>query len=94
MYKKGYVRCWANSEGYSCRGGSFIGKDGAKLWGQCSKCEVIDSATVAFRIPREIKIMGRSLTAVSSIIKPEAQGEMFGEILVLSRAGTGFKEFP
>jgi PAS domain-containing protein len=94
MYQKGYIRCWANSEGYSCRGGSFIGKDGAKLWGQCSKCEVIDSVAAAFRRPREIKIMGRSLTAVSSIIKPESQGEMFGEVLVLSRAKTSLKESP
>ena len=94
MYKKDYVRCWANSEGYSCRGGSFTGKDSSKLWGQCSKCEVIGSAAEAFRRPREIKIMGRPLTAVSSIIKPESQGEMFGEILVLSRAGTRFEELP
>ena len=94
MYKKDYVRCWANSEGYSCRGGSFIGKDSSKLWGQCSKCEVIGSAAEAFRRPREIKIMGRPLTVVSSIIKPESQGEMFGEILVLSRAGTRFEDLP
>jgi PAS domain-containing protein len=94
MYQKDYVRCWANSEGYSCRGGSFAGNDGAKLWGQCSKCEVIDSAAAAFRRPREIKIMGRSMMAVSSIIKPESQGEMFGEVLVLSRAKTSFKESP
>jgi PAS domain-containing protein len=92
MYQKDYVRCWANSEGYSCNGGSSSGKDGAKLWGQCSKCEVIDSAAAAFRRPREIKIMGRSMMAVSSIIKPESQGEMFGEVLVLSRAKTSSKD--
>jgi PAS domain-containing protein len=94
MHKKDYVRCWANSGGYFCQGGSFIGKDSAKLWSQCSKCEVINSASEVFARPREIKIMGRSLTAVSSIIKPESQGDMFGEILVLSKAGTRFTELP
>ncbi|MGC2423233.1 MAG: GAF domain-containing protein [Nitrospirota bacterium] len=85
MYKKDYVRCWANSGGYCCQDGSFTGKYSAKLQGQCSKCEVIESAAEVFARPRVIKIMGRPLIAVSSIIKPESQDEMFGEILVLSK---------
>ncbi len=85
MHMRNLARCWANSGEGCCPDGKRLGDD-LKIRNRCMKCGLMETAAEIFAIPRKVDIMGVSLTAATSIIKPESSDGIFEEMLVISKA--------
>ncbi len=81
VYETDLLRCWSYSGGH-CRKKEYAGKEDKKIWELCAHCEVLAAAAGRLSSPREVQVMGKTLTVSSVIVIHESTKDIFGEVMV------------
>jgi signal transduction histidine kinase len=80
VYNTDILRCWSFSDDHCFR--PDYQKGGEKVLEVCAHCEVYRQAGLKLAAPREVRSMGRTLQATSTLIINEYVREAFGEVMV------------